>query len=273
MDKLLKSKELSAYQLKWIAMITMTLDHFGKMFVGYWIIPLAQMLQISPNTCMFVLGTVMSVGQVTIYIFMWFVAEGCRYTHNIRAYIGRLLVFGLLSEIPFQCMIHIIMGEPLSIQIGFTNVMFTFALGAFACYGYELLKEKGYNVLCCFVPIACAVIAYLFHTDYDWFGVIGVFLLYIVQDAKKRLVVLTLMIVFFLGLHEPLLAFSIYGFSITALPTYAIRLAFALISVPLLAAYHGKRGKSGKFGKYLFYAYYPVHITILVLLFVSFMGI
>lgn len=268
MDKSLNQRELSAYQLKWIAMITMTLDHFGKMFVGHWIIPLADVLQISPNASLFALGTVVSAGQVTIYIFMWFIAEGCRHTHNIRAYIGRLLLFGLLSEIPFQCMIDIIMGNPLSIQIGFTNVMFTFALGALACYGYQLLKEKGCKVLCYFVPIACAVLAYLLRTDYDWFGVIGVFLLYVVQDSKKRLGVLALMIVFFLGLHEPLLAIFTSGFSTTAIPIYAIRLVYALISVPLLAAYHGKRGKTGKTGKYLFYAYYPVHITILVLLFV-----
>lgn len=267
MNKGLNTWELSANQLKWMALITMTLDHFGKMFVVDWISPIASALCVSEYGVYLAYTVLFAAGHLTIYIFLWFVAEGCRYTHNPKAYIGRLILFGLLAEIPFQYMIHIILGSPLSLQIGFTNVMFTLALGAVSCYGYRLLHEWGYRILSYFVPVVCAVIAYLLKTDYDFFGVICIFLLYIVKDRNKQLGILLILILVFGGLYIPLTDMAAYGFDLHMLPVYVIELLFSLLAVWLLSMYHGKRGKVSKTGKYFFYLYYPLHISILVFLY------
>ncbi len=265
-------KGLTAYQLKWIALITMTLDHFGKMFCGYWILPLAETIQVSENVSRWMIEAAISAGYLTIYIFLWLIAEGCRHTHAISKYIGRLLLFGGLAEIPFQLMVRIILGEPLSLRIGLTNVMFTFALGALACEGYHIQTEKN-RPLCSFlIPLLCGLLAHLLGTDYGAFGVFSIFLFYLVEDPKQRLKVLTLLIVSFIGIYEPAVEILHYGFELIYLPDYLLRLAYALLAVPLLAAYHGERGPYKKHAKYLFYVYYPVHIAVLVLLFIGIMS-
>lgn len=250
-------KELNSYQLKWIAILTMTMDHAYKMFGVYWVSGRVDSL------FDLLISVIFTAGTVTIYIFMWFVAEGCRHTRNKKTYILRLFLFGVVAEIPFQLMINIIIGEPLTLRFGLTNVMFTLALGAAACYGHRCCKGK--RLLSFVVPIAFAVLAYILKTDYSWFGVLGIFILYLIKDRKKRLVTIALMAVVFTGLIEPLLDILYYGFNPGAIPIYAVRLAFALAAYPLLSLYRGQRGKKMK---YFFYLYYPLHISVLVLLYV-----
>lgn len=264
----LRRKGFDAYQLKWLAMITMTVDHFGKMFAGFWIPSLSAALEISGHAGRWIVDAAISAGYITIYIILWLTAEGCRHTHNIRAYIGRLLLAGLIAEIPFQLMIDIITGEPLALRPGLTNVMFTLALGALACAGYRRLREKGRGALRLAPPAVCAATASLLHTDYEFFGVLCIFLLYALEDRKKRLTALAGLIVFFIGLYEPLVDILAGGFDPLYLPDYLLHLAFALLAVPILSRYTGQRGRGGKAAKYGFYVYYPLHITVLVLLFV-----
>ena len=164
-------------------------------------------------------------------------------------------------------MIAIIMEEPLTVHWGLTNIMFTFALGASACYGYARLKQRGYSGWALLSPVLCAALAYWMQTDYGAFGVIGIFILYGVHDSKRRLLVLAGLIVGFSGLYQPLADVLTYGFDKSFVPFYIIALAGALPALPLLAAYNGRRGKAGRAAKYLFYMYYPLHITILVLLY------
>ncbi len=241
----------------------MTLDHGYKLFSIY-LDPLwMNAFGISEYGSYLLNNLLFGAGSITIFIFMWFVAEGCRYTHNMKGYLLRLLLFAILSEIPFQIMIQIITVEPVGPHFALTNVMFTLALGVIACYGYQTLKNKGRKYLGFVVPVICCIVAYLLQTDYHFYGVLGIFLLYMTQDHKKRLLVLTGLVLLVIGdfTCSDILG---YGFDLMMLPVYLIHLAFAFLSVPLLAAYKGNRGKKLK---YFFYLYYPIHISVLVLLY------
>lgn len=268
MKEWMSKKELTAYHLKWIAIITMTIDHVGKTIGVDWYMDIAQFFHISEYYGFIIYSFLFAIGTMTIYIFMWFIAEGCRYTKDIKKYLLRLFIFALISEIPFQFMIQVIQQEPLSIQLGFSSILATFTFGAFACYLYQKCMDKGYNFLSYTPVIILAVIAYLLKTDYDFFGVISIFFLYKIEATKKRLFALILLIFFFRGFYIPMLEIISYGFTLEFIPIYIFNLAFSLLSVPLLSKYNGKRGKSSMFNKYLFYAYYPIHIMLLVLIYV-----
>lgn len=264
----LKERGLTASQLKGLAIFTMTLDHFYKVIVSYYRNDICSFFNISPLVCHYILVLLFGIGAMTMFIFAWFIAEGCRYTHNIKRYITRLLFFGLLAEIPFQWMIDVIVGADLKLHIGFTNIMFTFALGAMACWGYRWLKEEGYRYIPWLLPIVFSMIAFLLETDYGHFGVITVFVCYFVENPKKRLWALAGVIFIYAGIWQPIREIQASGFYLNALPYYVLHFLFALSSVLCLSFYRGERGTQSQ---YFFYLYYPMHMVFLVILHICLM--
>lgn len=64
---------------------------------------------------------------MNFFLFAYFCAESCRHTGHRDRYLRNLLLFGLLSEIPFQLIIDIPDGKPLELR-------FALLLGALARY-------------------------------------------------------------------------------------------------------------------------------------------
>ena len=77
---------LSAFDLKLIAIIAMTVDHIGWMFV-----PTAtaagQMMHL--------------IGRITLPVMCFFLTEGYHRTHNLRRYAARLAVFSCIAQFAF----------------------------------------------------------------------------------------------------------------------------------------------------------------------------
>ncbi|MEG0229588.1 MAG: TraX family protein, partial [Oscillospiraceae bacterium] len=191
----------------------MLLDHVYKVFFPFLMPIIEKLFNTNQIDSYFIILLLFGIGNATMPIFAWFVAEGCHYTHNIKAYIGRLLLFGIISEIPFQLMIKLINAEPLSLEIGLTNIMFTLALGAISCCGYQFSQDKKQHILKWCVPLACAAIAYFLKTDYDAYGVLAVFVCYIFKDKKLKLISLTSLIFLFRGIIFPITEIISDGFN------------------------------------------------------------
>ena len=78
-------KKLNSNQLKLIAIIAMTFDHLVWVFFPgcqhvWWVWALH------------------IIGRLTAPIMWFFIAEGCFYTHDRKRYVGRLLVFAVISH-------------------------------------------------------------------------------------------------------------------------------------------------------------------------------
>ena len=171
-----------------------------------------------------------SFGRLAFPIFAFLIVEGFIYTQNRFKYGRNLLLFALLSEIPWN-LIH-----SGSWHYPSQNVFFTLFIGfmGLCCITYwkEDKVKRGVSLLALFG------LTFLFRADYGLRGFAFILMLY--------------------ALRSQLLLKSVIGCSM--LPgTWIPGLAFIPICL-----YNGTRGFiKGSLWKFCFYAFYPVHLLLL----------
>lgn len=209
---------MTAAILKCLGIVFMTMDHIGT--TGF---PESKWLPL--------------VGRLAFPIFCFFLAEGCAYTRSRRRYFLRLLIFAILSEVPFQ----------LAVQgrMGFygQNVLFTLLLGGIAVVLWETSDggRRWWNLL---GLAGICLLAEGLGTDYASFGVLLVLIFYVFSGDFPR--------------QAGVAAFLTVGY-VTFGRMGVIELA-AIAALLLLKQYNGRRGPAMK---YLFYAFYPAHLLVL----------
>ncbi len=183
------------------------------------------------------------VGRLAFPIFAFQAAEGYRHTHDFKAYCKRLLIFGLISEIPYNLLVSDLAIWPIQ-----QNVMFTLLLGVLACKAWD---EKQYPRVVLF--IALGLVGFV---DYGWLGVISVLMFHVFRgNPGLQLAGLVLINGFgFKGAMIPILGFQVH------IQT------FAILAWPLIVLYNGEKGPGGKKFQYASYIFYPLHALILGLL-------
>lgn len=179
-----------------------------------------------------------SIGRLAFPIFAFFIAEGCDKTRDIKGYLLRLLLFGFISEIPFD-----LAGKGKLFELGHQNIFFTLFLGALSIYLYHIVtEEKGKsNILGLTLAVGIAWVATILHTDYGALGVMLIFILYY-NRRNFRKQALTIVVINLLFLNPLQL--------------------WACFSIIPLYFYNKTRGRNLK---YIFYAFYPLHLLILEL--------
>lgn len=238
---------MSSFSLKLIAIICMTIDHAYKLMPNFfgrfseYTIPLF-------GITFSVTGLIIQVGRMAFPIFAYFIAEGSAHTKSFEKYLSRLLIFALLSELPFD------FGFSGTFTIQSQNVMWTFFLGVLAIYLFEKLKP--YYILSAVCVLICAFLARTFHTDYSVFGVILIFAIYIAKGKHMKLFATALLITAYYLVNRGLLS-AIMTVNVANIINRSIPFFFTLLTVPLLSSYNGRRGIGMK---WFFYIYYPLHI-------------
>ena len=225
---------LNGFHLKLIAICTMLIDH-----MGYTLFPGVMWLR--------------CVGRVAFPIFCFLIAEGCVYTHDRKKYAARLLVFALLSEIPYNLMNSGMIWDPYD-----QNVLWTLLTGALVCWLIDWALKKC-TPLSFVLTGAAMVAAYwlleAFRTDYGGWGMLLVAAFYGVHRAPSGAVVKMIA-----------QAFGLAFFSLGVMGGYLSIEVWSLVSLAPIWLYNGQRGFSHKAVQYGFYAFYPVHILILSLI-------
>jgi len=252
MGKFLK---LDAYQLKWIAIIGMVLNH---MVIAWW--------EIIPAWLAFPLY---AAGGLTFPIMGYFVVEGYKHTKNLGRYISRLLIIGLIS-VPFHILtLGMPMGGGNPMAYPWLNIMFSIVLSLLVILLYDKIKVR---VLFWLLYIIVIVpISFLF---FEWYfiGVTMVLLFHIIRNENARRIVppifsgVCFLLLSLLTLVSPAEAMeSMYGAnSLIADPTFApVMMTFVIGCVAAAVLLKNFSGERGKRMKWLFYAFYPVHLAIL----------
>lgn len=213
--------------LKILAIIAMTADHASTLFLneGSDLYPICQFF-----------------GNFTIVIMSFFITQGLRYTRSVLKYAGRLLLWAVISEIPF----YLLFGLQL-------NVLFTLFASLTITY---FLDRNGLLIaltaLALFFPISLIC---------DWSIIAPVFaiIFYTLQKKQKEQLSLILIPAFYFILrtilYDETQAEYIAG-------TISVFLATAVIFA--LRNKAEEQGK-GRIPGLVFYAYYPLHLTVILL--------
>ncbi|MDU1315499.1 TraX family protein [Anaerococcus hydrogenalis] len=218
--------QINGAVLKYIAFISMFIDHFNKAIIT----PLLNYQQ----PLVFISSLFDIIGRIAFPIFAFMIVEGFYKTKSRWKYLRNLLVFAVISEIPYD-----MFQSKVFVNNRSQNIMWALALGLFSLIIVDKLKEKFKNkyiwILVSIIIVAInAIIATLLSFDYDYYSIIIIFILYIFYDKR------------FVG--------SLLSYLVIIKEIYAI-LGFAIINL-----YNGEKGKQNKLFNYLFY---PVHLFIL----------
>lgn len=253
-EKTVKEKEITGRTgkrgitgstLKLIAIIAMFIDHVGAIVLARMLMsgPGGQigMMQANMKLIYFYLA-LRFIGRLGFPIFCYLLIEGFQYTRNVKKYAGRLFLFALISELPFD------LGFTGSLfYTDYQNVFFTLFIGLLVIAGFRLAEgktewNKGLRtVFGVCVLVAGAVAAELLKTDYGAMGVLTIVIMYLFR--KNRM-----------------LEAGAGCVMLTAMQWMEISSFFVLIPIRL---YNGRRGWNIK---WLFYAFYPLHILLLYLI-------
>ena len=173
-----ESQTLAKYQvlpgshLKLIAVITMLIAHAAVIFSGCtnaWHQPLFQ----TSYSFWFLLR---QVGRLAFPIFCFLLTEGYAHTKNCTKYGLNLLIFALLSEIPFNLM----KGGTL-LNLRHQNVYFTLLFGFLLICLWESKLKNWQKVL---VFVAAMVVLPYFRADYGRDGALLILLLYVFREQR-----------------------------------------------------------------------------------------
>jgi hypothetical protein len=201
--------------IKLIAMVTMLIDHIGLVFF--------------PDMIWFRI-----VGRLAFPLFAWGIARGYRYTRNYKIYALRLLVLGLVSQVPYT----LLFGNE------YLNVCFTLLGG--------LLVLKLYDSKRLLLPVkltgiaALLLLSHFANFEYGIYGVLTILFFYIFWDNKKVFAyqgILTLVS--------------------TVLYRYHVIQLLSVLSSFLTVNY---REYDFKLNRFVQYGFYPIHILVLLIL-------
>lgn len=222
---------MNAFWLKVIAVVAMLIDHVGAVFFAGASISLFGMewefLRI--------------IGRIAFPIFAFQVAEGAGHTSNWKTYALRLLLFGIISEIPYDMALY---GK---LTLSHQNVYITLLLGLLAIQAdmHFMKKDICWGRLKGIVIAAiCMGIGWAVRCDYNFFGVLMVYWFYLTRSESMMMV-----------LGNAVLEFSMGGLQ-----------PFGLLGLIPIGLYNQERGYQKKGIQYIFYFFYPVHLTILAIM-------
>lgn len=210
----MERKGLPQEGLKLIACASMLMDHISVLWQISW-------LRI--------------IGRLAFPIYCFLLVEGARHTRDPKKYALRLLICGLISEVPFDMLFR----GGLSWEK--QNVMFTLLLG-FGMVAFLGVTETAWKKL--LAVAVCAAAAELLRVDY---GAAGIFIIAVFALTSNCVIRSCLLLV------------------IGILSGGDIQFYSVLAMVPIML-YSGEKRTHNRVIQWGFYLFYPLHILALVIL-------
>lgn len=279
MNTLLKyNNGLNAFQLKLIALVTMTIDHlaaFGfeiPVFAAYYT-PLR------------------IIGRIAAPVFLFLLVQSARHARNRKKFLLRLYLAGAATGL-FTTAANFFMGEAFGY---FTpgNIIFTFFFTVLYIHLAEMLLDgwKTRNLKNVFLAFALFAISFLPNLLWDWFSLpagagircqslaeglrnsflpanlhgdldyglpfilLGVVLYFVKTKKRQCWVFAGFCLLCFMGWGASLFVSGLHSISYFATFCNSIQL-WMVLALPFMYLYNGQRGPSAKV---LFYGYYPLH--------------
>ena len=262
-----KKISLSGSTIKIIAAAAMFIDHFAAVFLSRLI--LSGRIEVLNPVLERAYVYMRAIGRLAFPLFVFLLIEGVLHTRSKKKYLGRMILFAVISEIPFDLAFNINrynVQKGRILEFSYQNVFFTLSIGLLTVIIIEFLWKKRIFLFAaverdgktaagkeafaavaenavkfCLSVVAAAagiVLSMFMRTDYSGIGVLAVVVMYAVR--KRRCA----------GLAAVSLVLSVY--TLSELP--------AFLSVIPVYFYDGSRGAGAK---WLFYIFYPAHLLVL----------
>lgn len=235
--------DISAAVLHILAMVLMLMDHLWAT-----LLPAQDWL-----TC---------AGRVAFPIFAFMSVEGYFHTHNFKKYAQRMLLFAVLSEIPFDLMYGGTWLYPVH-----QNVIWTLLMGLLGIHLMETVRKKQkpwvYVLVSAGVVAAGGILGTLCMVDYYGVGVLTVFIFYFFRGRKWWCLLGQLLALYWVNVQ--MLGGLMYPIQLFGMEFELCQQGLALLALLPIWLYRGRQGYHSKPFQYACYAFYPVHMLILVL--------
>lgn len=226
----MNKKFLSGSTLKWIALITMIIDHIGAILIpAFYSKGIGNMYvdwTILYQVCRW-------IGRFSFPLYCFLLVEGFVHTANRNKYFYRMFLFAVISEIPFDYAVY---GEIW--YLNKQNIFFELLLGIVLMHGSELLFKivKNQVLQGLYVVIwwlGGMLTAHLLQTDYGMLGIFSIGILYLFRYVRE---------------------YQLLGGALSFYWEFPapLGLLFAYF-------YNGQRGRQCK---YAFYLIYPLHLAL-----------
>ena len=224
---------MNSFVIKLIAVVTMFMDHFGDVVVGHhsWL---------------------NYFGRIAFPLFCFQFVIGYKNTSNKKKFFIRLLLFALISQIPFMLMVHYMNGSYFAL-----NIFFEFILGFIMLYVFDNVDNKFLKWALISLIIASS---YFLHADYEIFGLLMILGLYVLSGNKAGSALVIILFSIFSNLHF----FKFVGAPYYPLSSIIARIVVGMLAIIPILFYNNKKGPGMK---YFFYLFYPIHILLLDLTF------
>lgn len=233
-------KILNRDVIKYIAMLTMLLNHIAHIFIPR-------------DTVLHEVFT--DIGFFTAITMCYFLVEGYEYTRSKKKYALRLFFFAVISQIPFSLVFP-----------GFgLNMIYTL----FICFLILIAIERIYNPALRNVVLVLLVFMTVI-SDWQLLAAIYTIMFVHAKGSEEKMVKLYgkayLLFVLFNTVGNYILG---YGYPIWKALFHGLLSGIAILvsGVVILVFYNGKRAEHGRtFSKWFFYLFYPGHLLLIALL-------
>lgn len=235
--------DLSAAALHILAMAFMLMDHLWAT-----LLPAQEWL-----TC---------VGRIAFPIFAFMAVEGYFHTHNLKKYLLRMLIFAVISEVPFDLMYGGTWFYPVH-----QNVIWTLMMGLVGIHLMETVRKKKstfvYILVSAIVVILGGLLGTLSMVDYYGIGVLTVFIFYFFRERKWWCLLGQLLALYWVNVE--LLGGLMYPIRLFGMEFELCQQGLALLALLPIWLYRGRQGYHSKPFQYFCYAFYPIHMLVIVL--------
>jgi hypothetical protein len=215
-----------------------------------------------------------SFGRITAPIFFYLLALGYRRTRNANRYTVRLLVFALISYVPY---IWYFEGAPPNAQnLLNLNVIFTMLVGLLLLRAIHEVRDIALKAICI---VLCLLLGYW--CDYGLFGIAMILICDIAKDRRLG-TVLGMGAVIMVSVYSktngfftddiPAVQYPLVLFGNLFFQAYLFLLLCQLVPLIFIARHRTWFAGSaveptpGFWAKWGFYIFYPAHITVLLLI-------
>lgn len=233
-------KLLNRDVIKYFAIFTMLLNHIANVFL-------------KPETVLYEIF--LNLGYFTSITMCYFLVEGYGYTRSKKKYACRLMVFAVISQIPYS------MAFAKSSDIEFHG--FNMLVTLFLCFWIVWTME---NIRIRHLQMGIITGITLLSVCSDWAVLAPVFTVLFVRaedsyEKKKDAYIKAMLIFggfnFFGGIGRIPIGMNIFQ-------SFAGMLGIALSGIVILFFYNGRQMQGGRrFSKWFFYVFYPLHLLVI----------